>query len=420
MAEFKRCYACMEDINGELICPHCGFNVIEHHTKLRCLKPGSVLNNRYTVGIVLGEGGFGITYIGWDNTLDLPVAIKEYFPVEMASRDNMSSHSDEVNVYSGKKEQLYFNGLSKFISEAKTLSKFNNLIGIVSVRDFFSLNNTAYIIMDFNDGVTMKEYIDENGPLKSEYVFELMKPVMYSLEYVHRKSIVHRDISPDNIMISTSGTVQLIDFGAARTINKDDDKKLTVVLKKGYGPEEQYRSNGNQGPWTDVYALCATMYYMITGREPVESITRIVEDNLIPISSLGYEIGAEEESVLMKGLAVFAKDRYQSMNELYKAFYGETIISDDEGGSIEYAIKVGKEREKNRQNIGKVISDTNNRSSENRSGGRGMSSLSMKRSFERNTGNIDDQYNGTVLMDDGTNETVLMDDGNNETVLMED
>jgi len=207
---------------------------------------------------------------------------------------------------------------------AKTLAKFRNLPGIVSVTDFFYTNETSYIVMEYIEGMTLKAYLAESGgKLPADRVFDMMKPVMFSLDKVHLGGMVHRDISPDNIMIDSNGFVKLLDFGAAREFTDSGNRSLSVILKHGYAPEEQYRSRGVQGPWTDVYALCATVYRCITGVTPLESNERLIGDELRAPSELGAEIGRAREAALMKGMAVMQRDRWQSMNGLYEILYGE-------------------------------------------------------------------------------------------------
>lgn len=326
MEKFNRCWACMEPLKeGQKACPKCRYQNELYYANPRCLKPGTVLSNRFYIGMVLGEGGFGVTYIGWDSNLDLTVAIKEYFPSNVASRDCTASISKNINIFGGKSEQEYTQGLERYIREAKTLSKFNDLHGIVNIRDFFYENNTAYIVMEYLKGPTLEEHIKQYGPMKPEYVFRIMKPVMRSLEKIHQEGMVHRDISPDNIMLS-DGCIKLIDFGAARLANNDNNKSLTVMLKRGFAPEEQYRSSGKQGPWTDVYAICATIYYMLTGKRPPESIERTHEDTLQGFEKLGITIDKKENDALMKGLAPMVQNRYQSIRELCDDLYSDSII----------------------------------------------------------------------------------------------
>lgn len=326
MEKFNRCWACMEPLEeGQKICPKCQYQNELYYANPRCLKPGTLLNNRFYVGIVLGEGGFGVTYIGWDTILDMTVAIKEYFPANVASRDCTASLTNDINIFGGRSEQEYKLGLERYIREARTLSKFHDLHGIVDIRDFFYENNTAYLVMEYLKGPTLEEHIKQYGRMKPEYVFQIMKPVMRSLEKIHQAGMVHRDISPDNIMLS-DGCIKLIDFGAARLANNDNNKSLTVVLKRGFAPEEQYRSNGKQGPWTDVYAICATIYYMLTGKKPPESIERTYEDTLQSFDELEIPVDKEKSDALMKGLAPIYQNRYQSIRDLCNDLYSDSEI----------------------------------------------------------------------------------------------
>ena len=215
--------------------------------------------------------------------------------------------------------------MERYIREARTLSKFHDLHGIVDIRDFFHENNTAYLVMEYLKGPTLEEHIKQYGRMKPEYVFQIMKPVMRSLEKIHQAGMVHRDISPDNIMLS-DGCIKLIDFGAARLANNDNNKSLTVVLKRGFAPEEQYRSNGKQGPWTDVYAICATIYYMLTGKKPPESIERTYEDTLQSFDELEIPVDKEKSDALMKGLAPIYQNRYQSIRDLCNDLYSDSEI----------------------------------------------------------------------------------------------
>lgn len=326
MEKFNRCWACMEPLEeGQKICPKCQYQNELYYANPRCLKPGTLLNNRFYVGIVLGEGGFGVTYIGWDTILDMTVAIKEYFPANVASHDCTASLTNDINIFGGRSEQEYKLGLERYIREARTLSKFHDLHGIVDIRDFFHENNTAYLVMEYLKGPTLEEHIKQYGRMKPEYVFQIMKPVMRSLEKIHQAGMVHRDISPDNIMLS-DGCIKLIDFGAARLANNDNNKSLTVVLKRGFAPEEQYRSNGKQGPWTDVYAICATIYYMLTGKKPPESIERTYEDTLQSFDELEIPVDKEKSDALMKGLAPIYQNRYQSIRDLCNDLYSDSEI----------------------------------------------------------------------------------------------
>ena len=326
--EINVCYGCMQKKEQPGPCPHCGFDESCYVPESYHLPPGTVLYGKYLIGRVLGEGGFGITYVGRDLNLDLKIAVKEYYPGGVVTRD--CARDLLVRSYTGQRENLYRDGLEKFINEARRLAKFWGMPGIVSVKDYFQENKTAYIVMEFAEGRTLKEIL-KNAPLSrlpAGQVFEMMRPVMDALETVHSEGIIHRDISPDNLMVDPKGRVRLLDFGAARSFMAAGEKSLSVVLKPGYAPAEQYRSRGNQGPWTDVYGLCATMYRAITGQAPEESLDRLESDTLKKPSQMGIAIEPRQEEALMKGLAVPAKERFQSAGELRDALY---TPSDSEG-----------------------------------------------------------------------------------------
>lgn len=311
----------MKKISDEVgVCPNCGKTqsgeLPPHH-----LIPGTLLNGRYLVGRALGEGGFGITYIGLDTLFDMRVAIKEYYPNGFATRSSQLS-TNVSSTYSSDKE-FYNKGKTRFLDEAKTLARFCDEEGIVSVRDYFEANNTAYIIMEYLDGITLRDHIAKKGKLSQQETLKLLAPVMESLKKIHEQGLIHRDISPDNIML-TGKRVKLLDFGAARNISMMGSKSLSVQLKPGYAPEEQYRSRGQQGPWTDIYALCATMYKCITGITPDDAAQRIYSDEVAAPSSLGINIASNVEAAIMKGMSVFHRDRFQTIEELQAA-----LIQDD-------------------------------------------------------------------------------------------
>lgn len=309
------CFHCMKpiDINAG-VCPHCGqtpFGVNQVHQ----LKASIILQNRYLIGEAIGQGGFGITYIGLDTKLETPVAVKEYYPNGISNRNNTAT--DTVTVTSS--ENIYRHGKERFLLEARNLAKFKGNPGIVGVLDHFEENNTAYIVMDYIEGTTLKEWVETKGPFKADACFNMMKPIITVLEQMHSQKIVHRDISPDNIMRTPRGDLKLLDFGAAREVS--GDKSISVMLKPGYAPYEQYRSNGDQGPWTDVYGFCATMYFCMTGKKPEASTDRMEDDLLKRPTELGVELSGAQESALMRGMAVRVRERYQSVSELKSALF---------------------------------------------------------------------------------------------------
>ena len=322
MSDIKICYGCMSGIDSSAYrCPRCGFQYEKYMKEKNpsYLNPGEQLQGRYLIGKVLGAGGFGITYIGYDMTLQIPIAIKEYFPSEYASRntENMTHYSNEVR--ETQSNDIYTIGLEKFLNEARSLAHFNKMEGIVSVTDFFYENNTGYLVMEYLPGKSLKEIVlSRNAPMGEEEVKYLIRPVLDALQAIHKEGLIHRDISPDNLIMGETGKLVLIDFGAAREIS-EYSASLTVVLKPGYAPLEQYTSTGHQGPWTDVYALCATMYFMVTHAVPEGATDRALTDHLLSLSELGMNVSTGFSEAIKKGLAVDYSRRFQSMQELKQA-----------------------------------------------------------------------------------------------------
>lgn len=311
------CKYCLEPSGNSDVCPRCQgekAKVVPPHRLL----PGTLLCNRYLVGKVLGEGGFGITYVGRDTKLDMKVAVKEYYPNGLASRNNTFSSTVSCSA-SDDKQDVFNKFRDKFLQEARTLAMFSKEKSIVEVRDFFETNNTAYIIMEYLDGQDLREYQRANGNMPVEKAIQVLAPVMRTLGKIHQQGLIHRDISPDNIRLTPEG-VKLLDFGAAREMNTQINRSISVMLKPGYAPEEQYRSKGVQGPWTDVYAVCATIYKCITGITPDDATQRVYSDELKKPSELGVKISPAVEAVLLKGMSVFQRERYKSMDELINAF----------------------------------------------------------------------------------------------------
>lgn len=319
------CFGCMHVLEEDGHCSYCDFKLEEYEPSPHCLRPGERMN-RYVIGRVIGEGSFGITYIGRDTLLERVVAIKEYFPHHYVSRDIKNHNQNDVYIYQKKLDAPYQKELEKFYDEAKKLSKFNDVGGIVSVMDFFYANETAYLVMGYVEGITLKERIKKHGAMSGESVLRLMKPMIEALMSVHQEGIIHRDISPDNIIVNKQGKLVLIDFGAARQESLAQTHSMTVMFKRGYTPEEQYRGQGVQGSWTDVYALCATMYFMLTGISPNEAIDRMLEDTLASLCDMpGVELEDWQKEAIMQGMAVKAEERIRDMSSLLDRLYGREI-----------------------------------------------------------------------------------------------
>jgi len=309
---------------------------------LHCLRKGTRLIGHYTIEGVLGQGGFGITYLGIDELHEKKVAIKEFFPQGIVTRN--IEYQDTVTVtFVGEKEN-YEKGKERFLKEARTMAKFSKDEGIVKALDFFEINNTAYIVMEYLEGITLKQYLRENQRIAPEDLIELLVPLIESLDEIHSQGMIHRDISPDNIMVLPDGRIKLMDFGAARDYTEFGEKSLSIVLKPGYAPPEQYQTHGVQGPWTDIYALCATMYKCITGENPPDAIERVMDDSLKKISEFGIVIPPQEEAAIIKGMSVSAKDRYQDIKDFCEDLYGgyeETSVSENKESEIK--IETGSE-----------------------------------------------------------------------------
>ena len=317
------CLGCMKEYEGDYnVCPHCGYEQTSPAKEAYHIAPGVTIRGRYVVGRVLGFGGFGITYIGFDTTLQHRVAIKEYFPSEFATR---MPHETLVRVYAGEKKEQFVAGMKKSLDEAKRLAEFHQVPGITQIYDFFEENNTAYIVMELLEGETLKARLKKVGKMPVEEALPIILAVIAALKEVHDKDIIHRDISPDNIYLLENGQVKLLDFGAARQVTTTHSKSLTVILKLGYAPVEQYQSGGNQGPWTDVYSLAATFYKMITGIRPPESPERRVKDTLKEPSKLGVSIPKNIENALMNALQVRIIDRTKSAEEFERALSSEHV-----------------------------------------------------------------------------------------------
>lgn len=323
-----RCLGCMGTYPEEYeICPTCGYVEGSDVENALHIYPGTILNEKYIVGKVLGQGGFGVTYLAWDTVLQTKVAIKEYIPSEFSTR---SPGQTRITVFSGGNKQ-FNDGKEKFIEESKRLAVFRGEPGIVEIYDSFEENETAYLVMEHLDGETLKQKLDREGKIEPNKAIEMLMPVMRSLEKVHEAGIIHRDIAPDNIFLTKTGEVKLIDFGASRHATTSRSKSLTVIIKQGYSAEEQYRSNGDQGPHTDIYSLGAVMYKMITGITPPDAMERSAQyekskkDMLVPISKVTKDITKNQETAIYNAMNVRIADRTSNV----AAFAGELLSAEN-------------------------------------------------------------------------------------------
>ena len=366
------CPYCMKPVIGSEgtvesgCCSTCGRDPAAYVPSSHHLSPGTLLRDRYLLGCVLGEGGYGITYIGYDILLQNRVAVKEYFPVELCTRDTIGGNS--VNILSGIPAKNYARGMHKYLTEARLLAKMEKQRVIVNVRDYFEDNRTAYIVMEYIEGITFTELVHNyGGRIPEQELFPIVVPLFGALCSLHQYGLIHRDMCPDNLMLEKNadssdcriqcssicgisassslnekgecagrqtagctgeqkkdkpiqGRIRLLDFGSARSSDSLKDT-LTITLRHGFAPIEQYQQGGGQGPWTDVYALCATLYFCLTGITPVVATNRIIEDALVPPSQLGVEISPARENALMRGLRVQPHRRCRSIRDLWSALY---------------------------------------------------------------------------------------------------
>ena len=313
-----------EDEGKNIHCPHCGYDMNLPASQAFMLDPGTVLSNRYLIGTSLGFGGFGVTYRAWDLSLDTLVAIKEYYPSGLVQR---TPGEKEVILAAGNRKDEFDQGLNRFLDEARNMAKFTSP-NIVSVSNYFEENHTGYIVMEFLSGISLKHYLKmEGGKLDCETSVLIISEVIKGLSVVHKAGILHRDISPDNIFICEGNRIKLIDFGAARFSDEEKEVTRSIILKPGFAPPEQYRQKSRQGAFTDIYALSATLYRMLTGKLPVDSTNRLDKDSLVPPRELNPEIPVYLSNAIMKGMALDPELRFKNVEEMAAAISGRTQVA---------------------------------------------------------------------------------------------
>jgi serine/threonine protein kinase len=331
----NHCINCLHESTGlyEYPCASCNWYPEQYSNSGLYLSPGTILHGQYQIAKLLGHGGFGITYLAWDNLLEIKLAIKEYMPRDFATRNSTNS---EISTFAGDAQANFSYGLERFLEEARTLAKFQQHNGIVSVLNVFYGNGTGYMVMEYVDGLTLKEYLIQKDKLTWEQTLKLFMPVMDALREVHKYGMLHRDISPDNIYLCRDNRVKLLDFGSARYALGGHSRSLSVVVKPGYAPEEQYRTKGNQGPWTDVYSVAASMYRCITGLVPPDALDRLDEDELRTPSKLGINIPDKAERELMAALAIKSNKRTQSIEAFQKELLSVSNVDSDAVNITDY------------------------------------------------------------------------------------
>lgn len=307
------CENCFEETISS-VCAHCGYDPSAAVNDPTMLAPGSILLGKYIVGKVIGKGGFGVTYLAYDASAGRKAAIKEFFPYGVALR---AAGTSTVTVSSMDNANAFKLGAEKFYDEAKLVSRFNGNPNIVGVYEFFYENDTVYFAMEYLQGHTLKEHINTNGTISAPQALFIAQNVANALMAAHSSSVLHRDISPDNIILCDNGDVKLIDFGAARQVVAEHSQSFSVILKPGFAPLEQYQKKGKQGPWTDIYSLGATLYFALTGDIPEDPMTRLDDDT--EFSSNRFGINSEMWDIIYKAAMLRTEDRYSDIFEMKNA-----------------------------------------------------------------------------------------------------
>ena len=314
------CMNCFSVKGPYEVCRYCGYVEGTPPEQPHYLRPGTVLKGHFIVGTAIGVGGFGITYKCYDATLGVIVAIKEFFPVGLVNR---SPGEMKVGLLSGEKEKQYKNQIKRFLMEAQSIAQFGKANDIVNVFDYFEENNTAYIVMEYIDGVLLKDYLEKQGALSPDIAMTIIEPVVEALKKIHASGIIHRDISPDNIFIAGEDSVKEFDFGAAILNDESGVKEGEKVIKVGYSAPEQYRDSAGQGYFTDIYSIGAILYQMITGQKPIESTEREYKDELKSPLELGFDIEPNLDRAIMEALAVQPALRFQGIQQFDDAINGK-------------------------------------------------------------------------------------------------
>ena len=312
------CFGCMELIE-DYPCPKCGY-APEQSAYGYALKPGTRLKGKYLIGKMLGQGGFGITYIGMDLKLRRKVAVKEYYPASFVSRKYSTGQIIWHDTETARQAQL--SGQEHFLKEARKMSRVDGIDSVVHVFDVFQENNTAYIVMDFIEGRTLQRWLTKNGPLPWESVRAIFMPVIQTMAQVHQQGLIHRDISPDNLMLLPDGRVKILDLGAAKDLNINSGNSSMQVAKSGFSPLEQYVQSIRSGTWTDVYSMAATMYYTLTGVLPPTAIDRANEDTLRWDLPQLQSLPPAVLTAIKNAMAIRSEDRTQTMDIFFGELHG--------------------------------------------------------------------------------------------------
>lgn len=314
----SHCNTCFSNdvVNAE--CRSCGSSQDEPNRDRRALMPGALVAGKYTIGVVLGSGGFGITYLAQDMQLSRRVALKEFFPTGLVSR---ALDRASLVCNSAENDEPFKRGLGRFFREGQLLAKFDHP-NIVRVLEVVEWNGTAYLAMEYLEGVTLKSLLADHGPFDEQRALDVMTFVMDALRVVHGAHVVHRDLKPDNIYITRQGRTLLLDFGGAKQLTAEGDRSMDAMFAHGYAAPEQYFANSEKvGPWTDVYACGAMLYKLMTGTTIVNALDRYSEDK--PLDWSAVNVAKQTRDAVAKALALKSQDRFQSIDALQMALSGK-------------------------------------------------------------------------------------------------
>lgn len=348
MVRCEKCFQMYDDNIAMGVCPHCGYFEGFEEEDLRYLPIGTILQGRYSIGGVIGAGGFGITYRAWDLQHNVCKAVKEYFQQGVANR---IPGTTEVIISAPKKTEEFEYGRMRLLNEAQIIAKFQSK-AIVKVDDYFEENNTSYMVMEYIETKTLEDYIVESKcVLEPQQAINMALNICEALDEIHKVGVIHRDISPDNIFIDDDGNVKIIDFGSARLSREIDDDRM-IVLKPGFAPPEQYEkidlSDDKQREWTDIYALGATLYMALTGVVPAESSDRKADfdnhtDRVCYPKEINPMIPEFLNNAIMKAMAINAHERFQNAKELAEVLRQEKDV---------LPVEVVRKRKKKRRTYG--------------------------------------------------------------------
>ncbi len=339
----KRCYSCFKEYNADFsVCPHCGQVENNKPKEPVHLAPGTILAGRYILGQAVGSGGFGIVYRAWDLKLETIVAVKEFFVSRLVTR----AEGLKNLIISKKSKTEYEYRKERFLAEARNMAKFGAHRSIPNVFEFFEENNTAYIVMELLKGSALNDYLSDHGNrLDTDFALLIANEVGNALKSLHEHKIIHRDVAPDNIYICSGKDIRikLMDLGAAK-LEDSTDEVIDIILKPGYSPTEQYDNSKNIGPWTDIYALGATLYVMLTGVKPDEATNRKIKDEVVPPHLINGEISENLSNAIMKAMAVEKHIRFKTVDEFLSAINGErkviTLAKEKRNRSIKRTIGI--------------------------------------------------------------------------------